>query len=142
MSMSSISSPNKKRKLSPTPSSPTLSTTGPSIGLIPASASSPQPQSQFDGLPSFPNGLLGETGSGLENVGGDTPPSRAESVSTDATPGSALPAGDVIARRTEMRKPTLVVGSGDGQGYGDECFLWTDWPVQPGTSPSRSDKML
>lgn len=71
-------------------------------------------------------------GSGLDGVG-EGGPSRAESVSTDATPGPGLVSvGDAIARRTEMRKPTLVVGSGDGVGYGDECFSWTDWPIQNG----------
>lgn len=77
------------------------------------------------------------SGSGLDGIGVDEGgPSRAQSVSTDATatPGPGLVSvGDAIARRTEMRKPTLVVGSGDGLGYGDECFSWTDWPVQNGT---------
>jgi hypothetical protein len=31
-----------------------------------------------------------------------------------------------------MRRPTLVAGSGDGVGYGEECFSWTDWPTQNG----------
>jgi hypothetical protein len=33
-----------------------------------------------------------------------------------------------------MRMPTITPGSGDGAGYGDECFVWQDLPTQTGTS--------
>jgi hypothetical protein len=31
-----------------------------------------------------------------------------------------------------MRMPTITPGSGDGAGYGDECFVWQDLPTQTG----------
>jgi len=30
--------------------------------------------------------------------------------------------------------PTITPGSGDGVGYGDECFVWQDLPTQTGKS--------
>ncbi len=31
--------------------------------------------------------------------------------------------------RTVGKQATLVLGSGDGCRYGEECFLWTDLPM-------------
>jgi len=33
-----------------------------------------------------------------------------------------------------MRMPTITPGSGDGVGYGEECFVWQDLPTQTGKS--------
>lgn len=101
---------NKKRKLSPSLSSRSST---PALG-IPATASSPTP----DNLPAV------STASG---------PSRAGSVSADTTP-APVSRHDAVAARTEMRMPTITPGSGDGSGYGDECFVWQDLPTQTGTS--------
>jgi hypothetical protein len=51
----------------------------------------------------------------------------------DTTP-AATSRYDAIASRTEMRMPTITPGSGDGEGYGDECFVWQDLPTQTGMS--------
>jgi COMPASS component BRE2 len=104
---------NKKRKLSPTLSSRSSPTPGPSSGTIPATASSPP----ADNLP-----LIA------------TPASRAgsASVSGDATPVPYSQHNLSVAGRSEMKMPTVTPGSGDGVGYGDECFIWQDLPNQSG----------
>jgi hypothetical protein len=105
---------NKKRKLSPSLSSRSST---PALG-IPATASSPPP----DNLPPISSGASGSIAT-----------SRAGSV-FDTTP-AATSRHDAIASRTEMRMPTITPGSGDGAGYGDECFVWQDLPTQTGMSP-------
>lgn len=129
--MSSIS--NKKRKLSPTPSS-SSSTPGPTNGFLPPSKA-PSPQS--DSISTLERELEPRLGTAAE-----AGPSGSGLVGTDVdvTPAQAVThAADSIARRSEMRKPTLVAGSGDGVGHGDECYSWTDWPVQTGASVSPGD---
>jgi hypothetical protein len=32
--------------------------------------------------------------------------------------------------------PTISQGTGDGVGYGEECFVWQDLPMQNGMSPT------
>jgi len=104
---------NKKRKLSPSLSSRSST---PALG-IPATASSPPP----DNLPPVSSGASGSLAT-----------SRAGSV-FDTTPAPTS-RHDLIASRTEMRMPTITPGSGDGPGYGDECFVWQDLPTQTGAS--------
>lgn len=46
--------------------------------------------------------------------------------------------------RTHMKAPVPVSGSGDGPGFGDECFAWMDLPMNKqggcsSTSASRAD---
>lgn len=125
---------SKKRKLSPSLSSRSSATPVPapipSSNAIPASASSPPP----DNLP--PLSLI--NGSGLGHHDSDAGPSRAGSVSTEATPA---PVSRLRTERTEMRMPTMVAGSGDGQEFGQECFAWTDIPTQNGQS-TRAARMM
>ena len=103
---------NKKRKLSPSLSSRSST---PALG-VPATASSPPP----DNLPPISSGASGSIAT-----------SRAGSVFDTSAPTSRH---DAIASRTEMRMPTITPGSGDGAGYGDECFVWQDLPTQTGKS--------
>ncbi|ORY32624.1 hypothetical protein BCR39DRAFT_492689 [Naematelia encephala] len=49
----------------------------------------------------------------------------------NASPGraSATPAPPLKEERTVAKPGTIVPGSGDGPGCGDECFLWADLPM-------------
>jgi COMPASS component BRE2 len=88
---------------------------------IPTTASSPPP----DNIPVIPTPNGTGTGAGS---------SRAGSVSADATPAPSVHVGRI--ERKEMRMPTISQGTGDGVGYGEECFVWQDLPMQNGMYPT------
>jgi COMPASS component BRE2 len=115
--------PAKKRKLSPSASSRSSATPAPpgvsdallapGINGIPSSI--PRPASP----PAHAFSTHREDGDG------ESGPSRSSvSVAREAL---ATPAGHV--ERTVAKHGVVQPGSGDGAGCGDECFLWSDLPM-------------
>lgn len=48
---------------------------------------------------------------------------------TELNPSASATPAPAHEERNVMKAATLVPGSGDGTGHGDECFLWTDLPM-------------
>ena len=98
-----------KRKSSPSPSSRSSVTPAPN-GLLQQSTDL------------TPNGVHLESSPIRDDIAG---PSR---ISASATPVPVV-GGVVKEERTVAKAGVIQLNSGDGPGCGDECFLWTDLPM-------------
>lgn len=105
----------KKRRTS---ASASASASGPAS---PQKSTSPL-KTEFDGIAS----MSAQLRAGLGGLGDEA---TAAGGSSRAASASATPAPMGSEERTHMKPPVAVPGSGDGQGYGEECFAWTDLPM-------------
>ncbi|WWD17532.1 hypothetical protein CI109_101973 [Kwoniella shandongensis] len=106
---------NKKRRLSPTASSRSSTSTPVPAPLLPTGSDS------LSALPDFTTTTA--SSSGLAGPG----PSTLEHQAAASAQGKTVRAD--VERRQFARVGTVVAGSGEGTDSGEECFLWTDIPV-------------